>query len=304
MKIQKNDPRLMQYVLNEISPADRLLVESAMQTDSEIANEISELKELIQPLNQHFSEPAQMSLSKERKQALFAQTIHAKSIKKSWWQAAYRSPWITGGIFATAFTAFVFNHVLDSSRKNMNASMERSDAMYAPSNAMRVQAKKVPAVPAEPRAAKLPVTPPPVEEVASEKIALGDSSRAAKMASQLSGSARALMKSDNDNASLSADMAQTRPAKSLTKLTLEESMQNSSELDTETKKLIEKVVNYCVYYFDVESGLHFTFDSVRSEIEVQSVSDPKMTLCLKKTFVQMQWPKPGKYEFKFKPVSE
>ena len=113
MKLQINDPRLLQYVLDEISSADRQLVEVAISNQSEIRAEVEELKRVYGTITEIESNPKDMSLSAERRQKLFQQTIHKNnSSGLSWLFDLKKLRYFTGGLIAATFAFLVFNHSL------------------------------------------------------------------------------------------------------------------------------------------------------------------------------------------------
>lgn len=82
MKIDKNDPRLTAYVLNEVSNADRILIEQAMQSDAELRAEIELLKATVSVLSEVQNEPVYRLNPAQREKVL-----GRKTAGWNWWPA-------------------------------------------------------------------------------------------------------------------------------------------------------------------------------------------------------------------------
>ena len=120
-KLQTDDPRLLQYVLKEISAQDLQIVIDAIAQQPEIAAEIQELKNLYADISVVESNPADLSLSIERRKKLFENTIYKKSESSRWWSwlASFgKFRYATGGLVAATFAILVFNQSLKHEVKN------------------------------------------------------------------------------------------------------------------------------------------------------------------------------------------
>ncbi len=112
MKINKDDPRLTAYLLNEISTEDRLLVEQAIRDSSEIKVEIEKLKYSLGLLSQ--KSPADddfFKLSKQQRKQIFDKISDSEP---SLLQRLLKSPigYATAGLVTASFAVMVFNHSL------------------------------------------------------------------------------------------------------------------------------------------------------------------------------------------------
>lgn len=181
MKLQINDPRLLQYVLNEISSTDRLIVDTAIENQPEIQAEVVELKRVYGTIEDIELSPKNMSLSNERRQKLFQQTIYKKSSSSWSWIFDFKKwSYAAGGLIAATFALLVFNHSLkkevstasiDTSRPTIPAdsdmqsdsktvSMAESDAGASPTQ----NENSIPTIdsaPADPPLAAAAPTPAP-----------------------------------------------------------------------------------------------------------------------------------------------
>ncbi len=113
MKLQKDDARLLQYVLNEISATDLQVVNLAIASQPEIAAEVQSLKNLYTDISNFESEPKNLKLSTLRKQKLFQQTIYKEGPSSfSWLSELKKWRYATGGLVAATFALMVFTHSL------------------------------------------------------------------------------------------------------------------------------------------------------------------------------------------------
>lgn len=113
MKLQKDDVRLLQYVLNEASTADRKIVELAVNTQPEIAAEIQDLKRLYADISRTELRPENLRLSAERKKILFEQTVYKQSSSSLAWLSKFKNwRYAIGGLVAATFALMVFKHSL------------------------------------------------------------------------------------------------------------------------------------------------------------------------------------------------
>lgn len=113
--LQKDDPRLLQYVLNEISTQDLEVVHEAIAQQPEIAAEIKVLTDLYADVSDLQSAPKDLVLSPERRKKLFAETIYKNNESVSWFSkvASFGSfKYATGGLIAATFAFLVFNQSL------------------------------------------------------------------------------------------------------------------------------------------------------------------------------------------------
>lgn len=114
-KLQKDDPRLLQYVLKEISLKDSVIVEDAMSRQPEIAAEIQVLKRMFADISDFESSPTDLALSAERRKKLFEDTIYKEREKVAWTSRIsqiFKFRYATGGLIAATFAILVFNHSL------------------------------------------------------------------------------------------------------------------------------------------------------------------------------------------------
>lgn len=95
MKISKNDPRLTAYVLNELDALEKSMIEKALQADSELQNEVAQIKKSIGVFNTLAKSQVEMELSKAQREKIFERPSSARG-----W-----SIWTIGGSLATACLA-------------------------------------------------------------------------------------------------------------------------------------------------------------------------------------------------------
>lgn len=112
MTINKNDPRLTAYLLNEISNADRQLVEQALRESTELKAEVEILKKSLGLLQNQISEEDKFfSLTPDQRNHIFSKISETQSnpLKRF-----IRSPWgyATGGLITASFALMIFNHSL------------------------------------------------------------------------------------------------------------------------------------------------------------------------------------------------
>ena len=139
MKLQKDDVRLMQFVLNEVSNIDRDIVQQAIANQPEIATEVANLKNLIGGLHDVHANPHQLQLSTAQKQKLFADTIYlnsntrqAKSTAKANIGFLARWQWLVGGLTAVAFSVLIFNKSLVKEAQSPPRAELNHKELYAP----------------------------------------------------------------------------------------------------------------------------------------------------------------------------
>ncbi len=100
MKINKNDPRLTAYILNELKASERNIIESAIKADPELANEVALLKKSVDVFYK-FEQAQDYQLNPEQKTKVLAQISTQVSSTKSW------SWWAIGSSLATASLALI-----------------------------------------------------------------------------------------------------------------------------------------------------------------------------------------------------
>ena len=172
MKIDKNDPRLTAYVLGELSPADKALIEAALKTDSELQAEVLFIRKSTELLQQ-ISHSETHRLSANQREAIFPR---AKA-KWAWWSL--------GGGFATAALA-----VMLLQRGHIESTAMPPEKPSADIAALEVQAPVQMKAVEAPAAAVAAAPAPAKEEVAADSFARSkDSDLAAYGSSGSSGSA-------------------------------------------------------------------------------------------------------------------
>jgi hypothetical protein len=124
MKLQKNDVRLLQFVLNEISNIDRDIVLQSIQNQPEIAHEVASLRKQVGELAVELTQPNNLQMTAEQKQSLFAQTIYSKSNAQKKIGFIRRWQWLIGGLTAVAFTVLVFNKSMYKQAQTLHNSDE------------------------------------------------------------------------------------------------------------------------------------------------------------------------------------
>lgn len=130
MKLEINDPRLLQYVLNEISVNDKIIVEDALRSQPEIAEEVDQLKRTFAQIESYENEPRDLSLSAERKRDLFQKTIYKSSASApSSWSKFSKWLYPVGGLVAATFAFMVFNHSL---KNEVHRPMNEADFVASP----------------------------------------------------------------------------------------------------------------------------------------------------------------------------
>lgn len=124
MKIDKNDPRLTAYVLNELTPADKALIEAALKTDSELQAEVLLIRKSTEMLKNYSSQESHR-LSAEQRAALFPQ---AKP-KWAWWS-------LGGGLATAALALMLFQ------RSHLDIPAARSQKISDDVAAVEIAAEK------------------------------------------------------------------------------------------------------------------------------------------------------------------
>ena len=141
MKLQKDDVRLMQFVLNEISNIDRDIVAQALVNQPEIAEEIAEIKKLIDPVHRMSSEPNNLQLTAAQKQNLFAQTIYSKAHAKAKIGFLAQWQWLIGGLTAVAFSVLVFNKSMFKEAQTVPHAESSNQESYVPTKQSEIFVK-------------------------------------------------------------------------------------------------------------------------------------------------------------------
>jgi hypothetical protein len=116
MKINKNDPRLTAYILNELGSAERELIEKAMLLDPELRQEIVELKQ-TSVLFQKKTDVEAYRLDLQQRENIFSK------FKSNW------SIWAIGSGLVTASLALILFNRTDY--KEVKYSKAPSELVYA-----------------------------------------------------------------------------------------------------------------------------------------------------------------------------
>ena len=98
--INKNDPRLTAYVLNELEASERSLIEKAIQADPELQNEVLLLRQsagVFESLHKNET----YALNSAQREQLFSKAVTNASPIPGW------SLWTLGGSLATACLALI-----------------------------------------------------------------------------------------------------------------------------------------------------------------------------------------------------
>lgn len=162
MKINKNDPRLTAYVLNELDTNERNLIEKAIQADPELQSEVLLLQKTVGVLLQQQDQEV-YRLSPEQRDKIFPKT---KSIWSMW-------PALGAGLVTASLALIIFN------RTNYN---QPADMAMAPPAQYRDEVSA-----AKPDVSVAPAAPAP----APEKLAREQQKEASAPAVE-----QALVKSD------------------------------------------------------------------------------------------------------------
>lgn len=112
MKINKNDPRLTAYLLNELSLAEHQLVEQAVKQSPELTAEVEILKKNLNILSSPLSKDEDLfRLTTSQREKIFS-TI--SDSRPNWFQSFVKGPWGYGavGLVTASFALMVFNHSL------------------------------------------------------------------------------------------------------------------------------------------------------------------------------------------------
>ena len=96
MKINKNDPRLTAYVLNELSGEEKHLFEKELHSDIELQNEVKRIEKTVGFLKKSFETSDNFQLNPNQREKIFAKE------KKSNW-----SLWALGTSLVTASLALI-----------------------------------------------------------------------------------------------------------------------------------------------------------------------------------------------------
>jgi hypothetical protein len=110
MKIEKNDPRLTAYVLNELSAPERAEIEKALQTSNELREEVNSLKIALTPLqNTKLGDDGFFSLTNPQRNALFAEITKSHP---GGFQKFVTSPWgyVTAGLMTASFALIMYSN--------------------------------------------------------------------------------------------------------------------------------------------------------------------------------------------------
>lgn len=131
MKIEKNDPRLTAYVLNEITNEDRQLVEKALSNSAELRTEIEKLKIALGVLKKNTdADDDFFRLTNSQRDQIFTKIAESQP---NLLQRFIKGPWgvATAGLITASFALMVFNHSLkDQVHKGMklDASAELAES--------------------------------------------------------------------------------------------------------------------------------------------------------------------------------
>jgi hypothetical protein len=140
MKIDKNDPRLTAYVLNELSAADKALIEDALKADSDLRNEVQLLRKSAGILQSLSTQPSHR-LSPSQRDAIFP-----KAKSKIGWLS------LSGGFAAAALAVIIFQRGPDNSAKVAVVSSD-TVAVHQENKKPKAAAAEAPAVAAADTAA-------------------------------------------------------------------------------------------------------------------------------------------------------
>lgn len=131
MKINKTDPRLTAYLLNELSNEDHVLVEEALRESSEIKEELERLKKGLGLLSKN--KPADedfFKLTNQQRQQIFDQIADSQP---NFLQRFIRGPWgyATAGLVTASFALMVFNHSLKDQVTSQKAQMTKDEIVVS-----------------------------------------------------------------------------------------------------------------------------------------------------------------------------
>lgn len=138
MKINKNDPRLTAYLLNEISNEDRLLVEQALHESVELKAELEMIKKSLGVLQNSAKSEDIFRLTDRQRRNIFSEISKSNS---NFLQRFIQSPWgyITGGLITASFALMIFNHSLRDQVKQKEKSFSEGQIMATADSAIPAQ---------------------------------------------------------------------------------------------------------------------------------------------------------------------
>ena len=133
MKINKNDPRLTAYVLNELDALEKSMIEIALKADPELQSEVAQIKNSIGVFNTLAKTQDEMVLSKNQREKIFENP--ASSPAWTWWTV--------GGSLATASLALILfqQNAHESAELMVSVPVSKSVSM-APKKAAAALAKE------------------------------------------------------------------------------------------------------------------------------------------------------------------
>lgn len=173
MKIDKNDPKLTAYVMNELADSEKKQIEAAMEADSELRHEVELLKKSSGLLVEALADKEEHRLQPEQREKIFA-LLTAKKKPAPFWKLA--------GSLVTASLAVILlrQYSKQQSYESAVAPAEATAPMQAPAlklspNKFRPTAKKAEKVVL---AERLKDTASPSGELASSMDAADSMARA------------------------------------------------------------------------------------------------------------------------------
>lgn len=125
MKLNKNDPRLTAYVLNELDANEKIIIEKALNEDPELRAEVQNLQKGVGQFKTHFSSRETLRLSDEQREKIFSA---AEAVKKSSWS------WLTigGGLVAASLALMIFKNIPDPRKFDEPAAVVSQIPVTAP----------------------------------------------------------------------------------------------------------------------------------------------------------------------------
>lgn len=124
MKINKNDPQLTAYVLNELSPSEKKAIETLIQNDPELKLEVTRLRSNITQLRSLKANEA-FRLDPHQRENLFkAAGIYQTSI----WSKVLK---YSGGLVAASLAVIIYTQNSTNLKKSASSKMSGADTMAA-----------------------------------------------------------------------------------------------------------------------------------------------------------------------------
>jgi hypothetical protein len=314
MKLHKDDPRLLQFVLNEISVADQNLILKAMSEQPEIKLEIQHLRKTFSDIESLSQQPSDMKLTAAQRLYLFNKTINnagSVGFLSKFRQSVSIWTLSCGGLIAAMFAVLVFNHVLQTQNNESASTPEQAQNKFD-SRTESLTAKSIGSAPQQIGGHGTKSSRPSAKRLDSsdrlnlaklEKISLGSSDGAAEDTVTLS------QNETDDLAKVSGvkerrtALARPAPQSQLIQIASE----NEKLSNLQTAELLEKIkgcipeINQSSYVFNVV--LYSKNKTVAFENEDPQLSVAQKT-CLIMKLGAYSWPKSIDYRFKFLSVSK